>query len=405
MFLPLPPPPAQVPVQASVPAPASRASADLPLLPGSDPRVLGAYRWTLAHSPSLRQLVRQLAAAERKARYRLVPGLEPNYGRLLVLPTASEYEVDVQVPILAWNRCGDALEPWIASALYLALETAAKGKFRATRDEHRLLFLKETMQGAFAFQAQVRRELALADPVRLKDLPDGKKLYDSGFAPARDPSGSPRRRELPAEASAGAFGGVPFAVPPPPPPAEAGGLPLAPGSDPQILGAYRWAVAHSPSLQAAIQRLTAADRKARYRLTPGLDAHYGRLRVQATDEEYEVEVQVPILPWSRCGDALEPWIASALYLALETAAKGKVQETDDEHRLRFLRETRNAAFTFQAQVRRELVLADPERLKDLPNGERLYDSGFAPARDPSGSPARRALPPRPPQPPETPAPR
>jgi hypothetical protein len=360
----------------------------------------------LAHSPSLRQLVRQLAAAERKARYRLVPGLEPNYGRLLVLPTETDYEVDVQVPILAWNRCGDALEPWIASALYLALETAAKGKFRATRDEHRLLFLKETMQGAFAFQALVRRELALADPVRLKDLPDGKKLYDSGFAPARDPSGSPRRRALPAEASvevtagvsAAMLEGVPFAVPAPPPAAKAGGLPLAPGSDPQILRVTRWTLAHSPSLQALVQRLAAADRKARYRLAPGLDAHYGRLLVQATDEEYEVEIQVPILPWSRCGDALEPWIASALYLALETATQGKFQETGDENRLRFLRETRNAAFTFQALVRRELVLADPERLKDLPNGEALYDSAFARPKDPPGGPARRALPPESPDP-------
>ncbi len=197
MFLPLLPPPAQAPVQTSVLALASQASTDLPLLPGSDPRVLGAYRWTLAHSPSLRQLVRQLAAAERKARYRLVPGLEPNYGRLLVLPTESEYEVDVQVPILAWNRCGDALEPWIASALYLALETAAKGKVQETDDENRLRFLRETRNAAFTFQAQVRRELVLADPERLKDLPNGEALYDSGFAPPKEPSGGPQRRALP----------------------------------------------------------------------------------------------------------------------------------------------------------------------------------------------------------------
>jgi hypothetical protein len=170
------------------------------MLPGSDPVVFRTYRWALGHSPSLRQLVRQLATAERKARYRLVPGLEPNYGRLVVLATEKEYEIDIQVPILGWNRCGDALEPWIASALYLALETASKGKLKETDNPHHLHFREGTMQAAFDFQAQVRRELVAADPVRLKDLPDGARLYRLGFRPlpvAPGASRVPNRRPLP----------------------------------------------------------------------------------------------------------------------------------------------------------------------------------------------------------------
>jgi len=186
----LPPPPPQ----------AVQAAAELPLLPGSDPLIFGTYQWTLAHSPSLRQLVRQLASAERKARYRLVPGLDRNYGRLVVLATDADYEIDIQIPVLAWNRCGDALEPWIASALYLALETASKGKLKETGDPHHLHFLDETMQAAFDFQSKVRKELVVADPERLKDLPDGARLYRLGFTPVPVAPGSsrvPSRRLLP----------------------------------------------------------------------------------------------------------------------------------------------------------------------------------------------------------------
>lgn len=171
--------------------------AELPLLPGSDPMVLNAYHWALHHSPSLQEVVRKLVKAERKARYRLVPGLDKNYGRLLVLVTNDEYEVDLQVPILAWNRCGDALEPWIASAVYLALETAGKGRFRETSDPNYFRFEQDTMRAAFDFQAQVRKELAAADPSRLKDLPDGEQLYSSGFPPTVNASGQVVRRPLP----------------------------------------------------------------------------------------------------------------------------------------------------------------------------------------------------------------
>jgi len=190
MPIPLPPPPPQ----------AVQAAAELPLLAGSDPLVFGTYQWTLAHSPSLRHLVQQLAHAEPKARYRLVPGLDLNYGRLAVLATEAGYEIDIQVPVLAWNRCGDALEPWIASALYLALETASKGKLKETGDPHHLHFLDETMQAAFDFQTKVRKELAVADPERLKDLPDGARLYRLGFRPVPLAPGSsrvPARRPLP----------------------------------------------------------------------------------------------------------------------------------------------------------------------------------------------------------------
>lgn len=191
--LPSPPPPPTPGLQAP-------AAANLPLLPGSDPLILGTYTWALAHSPSLRELVGRLGAAERKAVYRLVPGLDANLGRLLVRPTEAVYEIDVQVPVLAWHRCGDALEPWIATALFLALEAAGGGRYRETRDPHHLVFSPDALRAAFVFQAQVRRELAAADPVRLADLPDGRHLFEAGFPPAATAQGRPQRRALPPEA-------------------------------------------------------------------------------------------------------------------------------------------------------------------------------------------------------------
>jgi len=177
----VPPPPSEILV----------APAAVPLLPGSDPLMLGTYRWTLAHSPSLQKVVRQLAAAERKARYRLVPGLNPNFGGLLVRVTPEAYEIDLQVSMLAWSHSGDALEPWVATTLFLALEAASKGKLKETGDPQHLHFLDATKQAAFAFQDQVRKELALADPERLKDLPNGARLFELGFRPLPKAPGVP----------------------------------------------------------------------------------------------------------------------------------------------------------------------------------------------------------------------
>ncbi len=176
---------------------AADSTAILPLLPGSDPLVLVTYQWAVAHSSSLGQLVRLLATVEPRARYRLMPGMDPNYGRLIVHPTKDGYEIDIEVSTLAWSRCGDALEPWIASALFLAFETASKGRFGVTDDSHHLRFLNESMQAAFEFQAKVRKELVASDPERLKDLPDGAQLYRSGFRPRRVSNGVPERRALP----------------------------------------------------------------------------------------------------------------------------------------------------------------------------------------------------------------
>lgn len=189
------------------PPPAVQAVSELALLPGSDPMILGTFQWTLAHSPSLQEVVRKLPAADRKARYRLVPGLLQNYGGLRVRPLEEIYDIDIEVPILAWSRCGDALEPWVATAFFLALETASKGKHKETGDPQHLLFIRETRDGAFAFQAKVREELAAADPARMKDLPDGLVLYNHAFQPGLyPPAGSklgirfsmtPKRRALP----------------------------------------------------------------------------------------------------------------------------------------------------------------------------------------------------------------
>lgn len=186
-------------LQVPPPAPpqALQVLTEMPLLPGSDPMLLGAFQWAFKHSPSLSQLVQRLVLAERKARYRFVPGLDSNFGRLVVEPTRDGYDIDIEVPIIAWNRCGDALEPWIASSLLLAFETASKGRLLETRDPKHFQFLRETMEAAFAFQAKVRKELVAADPERLKDLPDGQRLYESGYRPSPFVNGSPRRRALP----------------------------------------------------------------------------------------------------------------------------------------------------------------------------------------------------------------
>lgn len=154
---------------------------ELPLLPGSDPQILGTYKWTVAHSPSLQVVVRELVRAERKARYRLCVGLDASYGRLLVRPTKEEYHIDIQVPILAWARCEDALEPWIAMSLYLARTIATEGALSKGSDPYSLGFPKKTKSAAFEFQKIIRNEIVISDPVRLKDLPDGLALFESGF--------------------------------------------------------------------------------------------------------------------------------------------------------------------------------------------------------------------------------
>ncbi|MBK9796638.1 MAG: hypothetical protein IPP58_09080 [Holophagaceae bacterium] len=192
-----PPPPVQI----------VQALAEMPLLPGSDPMLLGTFQWALAHSPSLREVVRLLPAADRKARYRLVPALDANYGNLRIRATEDLYHIDIGVAVLGWSRCGDALEPWVAIALFLALETARHGKVRETGDPDHLRFARETRAAAFAFQARVRQELALADPVRMKALPDGELLCSHAFRPGVYPpatskdvprfSKTPKRRPLP----------------------------------------------------------------------------------------------------------------------------------------------------------------------------------------------------------------
>jgi len=189
------------------PVPITQAQVEMPLLPGSDPVILAVFHWALVHSPSLREVVRRLPAADRKARYRLVPDLDANYGNLRIQATGALYHIDIGVSFLGWSRCGDALEPWVATALFLALETAQHGNVRETGNPQALRFILETKADAFAFQARVREELAAADPVRMKNLPDGELLYKNAFRPGvYPPAGSkdlprfsqtPKRRPLP----------------------------------------------------------------------------------------------------------------------------------------------------------------------------------------------------------------
>lgn len=166
-------PPAQ---QVALPA------AELPLLPGSNPLILGTYQWTLARSPSLQQVVRELARADRKARYRLIPGLGDGY-TFVVTPVNEEYEIDIEVPVLPWRQCGDALEPWIASSLFMVLEVVKNEKYRAHSRQNILTFLPGSVSASFIFQSKVKKELQASDPERLKDLPDGARIYHSHFAP------------------------------------------------------------------------------------------------------------------------------------------------------------------------------------------------------------------------------
>ncbi len=80
-----------------------------------------------------------------------------------------------------------SLEPWVATAFFLALETASKGKYKETKDPQHLLVIRETREKAFAFQAKVREELTTANPARMKDLPDGLLIYNYAFKPGRYP--------------------------------------------------------------------------------------------------------------------------------------------------------------------------------------------------------------------------
>ena len=178
------------------PQQAPHSVVELPLLPGSDPLILGVYQWTVAHSLSLQEVVRQLAAADLKARYRLIPGLSGRYGST-IYATSDGYQIDVEVPILAWSQCGDALEPWVASSLFLALEVVSKERYRVNSNPHIYSFIQGSIHASFIFQNRVRKELLITDSVRLKDLPDGASIYESGFRPTSTTQGKPSRRSLP----------------------------------------------------------------------------------------------------------------------------------------------------------------------------------------------------------------
>jgi hypothetical protein len=77
---------------------------------------------------------------------------------------------------------------------------------------------------------------------------------------------------------------------------------------------------------------------------------------------------------------------------METATTGDVRETRHPHQLKFINKTRFAAFAFQAKVKKELMVYDPDRLKGLPDGSLLYQRGFPPVPGTSKSPSRRSLP-------------
>jgi hypothetical protein len=155
----------------------------LPWFGDSDPRLMRVYEWTLAHSETLRRVVAKLPRAEPKARFRLQPGGEVSYGKLLVQRTKDTYDLTLVVPVKAWQVCGDALEPWVASTFFLALECAERGEVNSTRSPRHYTVSNQTGNRLFAFQSRVRFELAREDSVRLGGIPDsGRALFESRFS-------------------------------------------------------------------------------------------------------------------------------------------------------------------------------------------------------------------------------
>jgi len=185
-MLPLPLFLVQSPITADPPVP-NAALTELAWFGESDPMLMDLFRWLLARLPSLQKVVIELVKAEPKALFRLMPDFEVRYGRMTLAKTATHYEITLLVPVLPWTRAHDALEPWVASTVFLALGAARRGGVRGTRDPQTYRWDPQAEQQAFAFQAQVRAELRSLDPSRYGDLPDGQKLYQKGFPTLQQP--------------------------------------------------------------------------------------------------------------------------------------------------------------------------------------------------------------------------
>lgn len=157
--------------------------------------LMDSFQWMLSRLPGFQKVVIELANAEPKAYYRLVPDLKVSYGRMTLAKTSTHYEITLLVPVLPWSRSHDALEPWVASTVFLALDAARRGGVLSTRDPQTYHWDTEVQQHTFAFQTQIRAELRILDPNLYGDLPDGLKLFKKGFPSLQQP-----RRPLPTSA-------------------------------------------------------------------------------------------------------------------------------------------------------------------------------------------------------------
>ncbi|HJV49582.1 MAG TPA: hypothetical protein VJ549_09940 [Geothrix sp.] len=135
------------------------------------------YEWTVAHSASLRRVVARLPQVEPKARFRLQPGKEATFGQLLLTRTQETYDLTLLVPVRGWEEGGDALEPWLASTFFLALDCAERGEVHATGVGRGYGISSQVEDRLSAFQYTVRAELAEADPARLSTMPVGGQAF------------------------------------------------------------------------------------------------------------------------------------------------------------------------------------------------------------------------------------
>ncbi|HJV49584.1 MAG TPA: hypothetical protein VJ549_09950 [Geothrix sp.] len=160
----------------------------------SDPRLMRIFEWTLAHSASLRRVVARLPVAEPKARFRLLPGREAPLGELLLVRTEETYDLTLLVPVNGWEKYGDALEPWVASTFFLALDCAERGEVNPTGRPRSFTVTSEVYSRLSTFQYEVRAELAREDPERLDIMPVGGRAYIDDMVRGRLRRRSPSKR-------------------------------------------------------------------------------------------------------------------------------------------------------------------------------------------------------------------
>ncbi len=100
----------------------------------------------------------------------------------------------------------------------------------------------------------------------------------------------------------------------------------------------------------------------------------GDITVYKSGEGYVLFLLVQELPAARNLDRIEPWLGALVFVALEVARKGDVQEMDAQH-FEFSAALVRGMWAEQRELRRELRKLHREAYRDLAaNGEWLYQS-------------------------------